>query len=60
MAGALWVSERANPFFVLQRRRGHGRGGGLSGEFGPCHGPVLWVQSEGFGLVLYGSGTFRF
>lgn len=31
MAGALWVSERANPFFVLQRRKGHGRGGGLSG-----------------------------
>ncbi|XP_037635480.1 LOW QUALITY PROTEIN: TBC1 domain family member 9B [Sebastes umbrosus] len=31
MAGALWVSERANPFFILQRRRGHGRGGGLSG-----------------------------
>uniref|UniRef100_I3IU39 TBC1 domain family member 9B n=1 Tax=Oreochromis niloticus TaxID=8128 RepID=I3IU39_ORENI len=29
LAGALWVSERANPFFVLQRRRGHGRGGGL-------------------------------
>lgn len=34
LAGALWVSERANPFFVLQRRRGHGRGGGLSGRFG--------------------------
>uniref|UniRef100_A0A3Q1F7Q0 TBC1 domain family member 9B n=2 Tax=Percomorphaceae TaxID=1489872 RepID=A0A3Q1F7Q0_9TELE len=33
LAGALWVSERANPFFILQRRRGHGRGGGLSGEF---------------------------
>lgn len=32
LAGALWVSERANPFFILQRRRGHGRGGGLSGE----------------------------
>ncbi|XP_029283098.1 TBC1 domain family member 9B isoform X2 [Cottoperca gobio] len=31
LAGALWVSERANPFFILQRRRGHGRGGGLSG-----------------------------
>ncbi|XP_062416437.1 TBC1 domain family member 9B isoform X2 [Pungitius pungitius] len=31
MAGALWVSERANPFFILQRRKGHGRGGGLSG-----------------------------
>lgn len=32
LAGALWVSERANPFFILQRRRGHGRGEGLSGE----------------------------
>ncbi|XP_070768835.1 TBC1 domain family member 9B [Enoplosus armatus] len=31
LAGALWMSERANPFFILQRRRGHGRGGGLSG-----------------------------
>ncbi|XP_068570135.1 TBC1 domain family member 9B isoform X1 [Cebidichthys violaceus] len=31
LAGALWVSERANPFFILQRRKGHGRGGGLSG-----------------------------
>lgn len=37
LAGALWVSERANPFFILQRRRGHGRGGGLSGE---CARPV--------------------
>lgn len=32
LAGPLWISERANPFFILQRRRGHGRGGGLSGE----------------------------
>lgn len=31
MAHALWVTERANPFFVLQRRRGHGKGGGLTG-----------------------------
>ncbi|KAF1385168.1 hypothetical protein PFLUV_G00127870 [Perca fluviatilis] len=29
LAGPLWVSERANPFFILQRRRGHGRGGFL-------------------------------
>lgn len=35
LAGPLWVSERANPFFILQRRRGHGRGGGLSGESAP-------------------------
>ncbi|XP_055016894.1 TBC1 domain family member 9B-like isoform X2 [Boleophthalmus pectinirostris] len=31
LAAPLWVSERANPFFILQRRKGHGRGGGLSG-----------------------------
>ncbi|XP_078267784.1 TBC1 domain family member 9B-like isoform X1 [Rhinoraja longicauda] len=31
LTSALWVSERANPFFVLQRRKGHGRGGGLAG-----------------------------
>ncbi|XP_028383555.1 TBC1 domain family member 9B isoform X1 [Phyllostomus discolor] len=31
VANALWVTERANPFFVLQRRRGHRRGGGLTG-----------------------------
>nr|XP_019572502.1 PREDICTED: TBC1 domain family member 9B isoform X2 [Rhinolophus sinicus] len=31
VANALWVTERANPFFVLQRRRGHGQGGGLTG-----------------------------
>ena len=31
VATALWVSERANPFFILQRRKGHGRGGGLTG-----------------------------
>lgn len=32
VANALWVTERANPFFVLQRRRGHGKGGGLTGK----------------------------
>ncbi|XP_018592823.2 TBC1 domain family member 9B isoform X2 [Scleropages formosus] len=31
LANALWVSERANPFFILQRRKGHGRGGGFTG-----------------------------
>ncbi|XP_071853495.1 TBC1 domain family member 9B-like isoform X3 [Apostichopus japonicus] len=29
LANALWITERANPFFVLQRRKGHG-GGGLT------------------------------
>lgn len=32
LANALWVSERANPFFILQRRKGHGRGGGITGN----------------------------
>ncbi|KAJ8049699.1 TBC1 domain family member 9 [Holothuria leucospilota] len=27
LANALWITERANPFFVLQRRKGHGGGG---------------------------------
>lgn len=40
VANALWVTERANPFFVLQRRRGHGKGGGLTGERRAAAGPV--------------------
>ncbi|XP_064601750.1 TBC1 domain family member 9B-like isoform X2 [Liolophura sinensis] len=30
LANALWVQERANPFFLLQKRKGYG-GGGLTG-----------------------------
>lgn len=30
LANALWVTERANPYFILQRRKGYG-GGGLTG-----------------------------
>lgn len=28
LAGALWITERANPYFILQKRKGHGEGGG--------------------------------
>ncbi|XP_039606112.1 TBC1 domain family member 9 isoform X1 [Polypterus senegalus] len=28
LANALWFTERANPYFILQRRKGHGEGGG--------------------------------
>nr|DBA28973.1 TPA: hypothetical protein GDO54_009249 [Pyxicephalus adspersus] len=33
LANALWIIERANPYFILQRRKGHGTrgGGGLAG-----------------------------
>ncbi|XP_036168378.1 TBC1 domain family member 9 isoform X3 [Myotis myotis] len=35
LANALWITERANPYFILQRRKGHagdgGGGGGLAG-----------------------------
>ncbi|XP_059480535.1 TBC1 domain family member 9 [Neocloeon triangulifer] len=30
LANALWVTEQASPYFVLQRRRGHGSSKGLS------------------------------
>lgn len=36
LANALWITERANPYFILQRRKGHGGdgggGGGLAGR----------------------------
>lgn len=35
LAGALWITERANPYFILQKRKGHGNGGG--GLAGECH-----------------------
>uniref|UniRef100_A0A673JQL3 TBC1 domain family member 9 n=1 Tax=Sinocyclocheilus rhinocerous TaxID=307959 RepID=A0A673JQL3_9TELE len=28
LASALWMTERANPYFILQKRKGHGDGGG--------------------------------
>lgn len=42
LANALWVTERANPYFILQRRKGHGGdggGGGLAGKGGGRRGP---------------------
>uniref|UniRef100_W5MRU7 TBC1 domain family member 9 n=1 Tax=Lepisosteus oculatus TaxID=7918 RepID=W5MRU7_LEPOC len=31
LASALWITERANPYFILQKRKGHGGGGGGGG-----------------------------
>ncbi|XP_047125269.1 TBC1 domain family member 9B isoform X1 [Hydra vulgaris] len=30
LANAFWETERANPYFLLQKRRGHGGGGGFA------------------------------
>lgn len=44
LAGALWITERANPYFILQKRKGHGDGGGgLAGEF-YCRRPTATDQ----------------
>lgn len=40
LANALWITERANPYFILQRRKGHGGdggSGGLAGKGLPVH-----------------------
>jgi hypothetical protein len=53
LANALWITERANPYFILQRRKGHGGdgggGGGLAGKNGHCGRlrPGLWLRTPG-------------
>lgn len=39
----LWMMERSNDYFVLQRRRGYGEegGGGLTGKMWPLPPPSL-------------------
>lgn len=54
LAGALWVTERANPFFLLQRRRGHGKGGGLTGE-----APRGWGEAPARGRCRLPAGPSR-
>ncbi|XP_058049067.1 TBC1 domain family member 9 isoform X1 [Ahaetulla prasina] len=34
LANALWITERANPYFILQKRKGHGGDGGSGGITG--------------------------
>ncbi len=47
LASALWMTERANPYFILQKRKGHGDGGGgLAGKavFTQSTACCLWGQ----------------
>lgn len=53
----LWVTQKSSCYFVLQRRRGHGEGGGrLTGKgtrargLGPASVPAAWPRRRwGFG-----------
>lgn len=38
LANALWITERANPYFILQKRKGHGGDGGSGGITGKSSG----------------------
>lgn len=44
----LWLMERSNDYFVLQRRRGYGEegGGGLTGKLRPTPSPALGRCSQ--------------
>lgn len=54
LANALWITERANPYFILQRRKGHsgdgGGGGGLAGKDLRVGGRELCGAARGPGL----------
>lgn len=53
LANALWITERANPYFILQRRKGHGGdgggGGGLAGKNRALREapPGPWLRTPG-------------
>lgn len=48
LANALWITERANPYFILQRRKGHGGDGGSGGIAGKKEGGISWGERETF------------
>ncbi len=52
LAGALWITERANPYFILQKRKGHGDGGGgLAGESYDRSGSITNKQTNKKGNI---------
>ncbi|PFX30248.1 TBC1 domain family member 9 [Stylophora pistillata] len=51
LANALWVTERDNPYFVLQRRKGHG-GGGLTSLLIGTLDNVLDTKPAPFRILL--------
>ena len=64
LANALWITERANPYFILQRRKGHaddgggGGGGGLAGkDLRPVPAEPWGAQSAAAPPVARPAGT---
>ncbi|XP_028932327.1 TBC1 domain family member 9 isoform X2 [Ornithorhynchus anatinus] len=55
LANALWITERANPYFVLQRRKGHGGegGGGAGGLAGLLVGTLDVVLDSSARVAPY-------
>uniref|UniRef100_A0ACB8E8I0 Uncharacterized protein n=1 Tax=Sphaerodactylus townsendi TaxID=933632 RepID=A0ACB8E8I0_9SAUR len=45
LANALWITERANPYFILQRRKGHGGDGGSGGLAASLPTGILYYDS---------------
>ncbi|KAL8560078.1 hypothetical protein ACOMHN_041547 [Nucella lapillus] len=56
LANALWVTDRANPYFVLQRRKGYG-GGGLTGLLVGTLDTVLDNRTLPYRILLQTPGS---
>lgn len=59
LASALWMTERANPYFVLQKRKGHGDGGGgLAGKCaGVSHGLLNGIRGDASTVIPNSKGS---
>ncbi|XP_033016713.1 TBC1 domain family member 9 [Lacerta agilis] len=53
LANALWITERANPYFILQRRKGHGGDGGSGGLAGLLVGTLDVVLDSSARVAPY-------
>uniref|UniRef100_A0A8D2J5H3 TBC1 domain family member 9 n=1 Tax=Varanus komodoensis TaxID=61221 RepID=A0A8D2J5H3_VARKO len=53
LANALWITERANPYFILQRRKGHGGDGGSGGIAGLLVGTLDVVLDSSARVAPY-------
>eukprot|EP00118_Oscarella_pearsei_P008317 m.42091 g.42091 ORF g.42091 m.42091 type:complete len:1080 (+) comp33328_c0_seq6:70-3309(+) len=52
LSSALWSTERSNPYFAFQKRRGHGGGGGLFGKIVGTFDSVLDSKTPPYRILL--------